>query len=152
MTLTVSGPGGNNTDTQASYITVLNAFQSWQVQHFGSTTNPAAAATADPDGDGQNNLAEFLSGTDPTNSSSVLRISSVTAQGSDVLVTWTTAGGYTNVVQSTAGLPDGSYSTNFQDLRGLIIISGSGDAITNYLDSGGATNIPARYYRIRLSP
>jgi PKD repeat protein len=152
VTLTVSGPGGNNTDTQASYITVLTAFQSWQVQYFGSTTNPAAAATADPDGDGQNNLAEFLSGTDPTNNSSVLRITSVTAQGSDVLVTWTTAGGYTNVVQETAGLPDGSYATNFLDLSPLIVISGNGDAITNYLDIGGATNIPARYYRIRLQP
>jgi hypothetical protein len=49
-------------------------------------------------------------------------------------------------------LPDGSYATNFLDLSGLIIISGSGDAATNYLDSGGATNIPARYYRIRLQP
>ncbi len=60
--------------------------------------------------------------------------------------------GYTNVVQVNAGLPDGSYSTNFQDVSGLVIISGSGDAATNYLDAGGATNVPARYYRIRLQP
>ncbi len=152
VTLVVTGPGGVSTNAQANYITALTAFQAWQVQYFGSTTNPAAAASADPDGDGQNNLAEFLTGTDPTNSASSLRITSVTAQGSDAVVTWTTAGGYTNVVQSTAGLPDGSYTTNFQDLSGLIIISGNGDATTNYLDSGGATNIPARYYRIRLGP
>jgi hypothetical protein len=25
-------------------------------------------------------------------------------------------------------------------------------AVTNYLDAGGATNIPARYYRVRLVP
>jgi hypothetical protein len=67
-----------------------------------------------------------------------------------VLVTWATAGGETNVVQATAGLPDGSYSTNFIDLSPFIIIPGSGDAITNYLDSGGATNVPGRYYRVRL--
>jgi len=55
-------------------------------------------------------------------------------------------------MQVNTGLTDGSYSTNFQDLSGLVIISGSGDAATNYLDSGGATNVPARYYRIRLQP
>jgi PKD repeat protein len=152
VSLTVSGPGGNNTDIQTSYITVLSVFQAWQIQYFGSTNNPSAAPGADPDGDGQSNLAEFLAGTNPTNSASGLRIISVTVQGSDVLVIWTTAGGETNVVQSTAGLPDGSYSTNFLDLSPLIIISGSGDAITNYLDQGGATNVPSRYYRIRLQP
>ena len=130
--------------------TSLTAFQAWQIQYFGSTTNPAAAASADPDGDGQNNLAEFLSGTNPTNSASSLHIISVATQSSDVLVTWATAGGETNVVQATAGLPDGSYSTNFIDLSPFIIIPGSGDAITNYLDSGGATNVPGRYYRVRL--
>jgi PKD repeat protein len=148
----VSGPGGSGTNTQVNYITVLTPFQAWQIQYFGSTTNPAAAANADPDGDGQNNLAEFLAGTNPTNNASGLRITSVTTQGSGVLLTWRTAGGETNVVQSAAGLPDGSYSTNFVDLSPAIIISGSGDVITNYLDSGGATNIPARYYRVRLQP
>ena len=68
------------------------------------------------------------------------------------MITWMTAGGETNVVQSSAGLPGGSYSTNFFDLSPLIIISGSGDVTTNYLDSGGATNASARYYRIRLQP
>lgn len=152
VTEVVSGPGGSGTNTQMNYITVLTPFQAWQVQYFGSTTNPAAAANADPDGDGQNNLAEFLAGTNPTNSASGLRITSVAAQGGDVLVSWTTAGGFTNVVQATAGLVDGSYSTNFLDLSPLIIIPGSGDVTTNYLDSGGATNVPARYYRIRLVP
>ena len=152
VTELVSGPGGSGTNTQVNYISVLTPFQAWQIQYFGSTTNPAAAANADPDGDGQNNLAEFLAGTNPTNSASGLQITSVTVQGNDVLVTWTTAGGETNVVQSTAGLPDGSYSTNFLDLSPSVIILGSGDVTTNYLDNGGATNIPARYYRIRLQP
>ena len=152
VTLVVSGPVGSSTNTQVNYITVLTLFQAWQVQYFGSTNSPSAVPGADPDGDGQNNLAEFLSGTSPTNSASGLRITSVTAQGGDVLVTWKTAGGETNVMQEAAGLPDGSYSTNFLDLSPAIIIPGSGDATTNYLDSGGATNTPARYYRIRLQP
>src|SRR5260370_958956 len=37
----------------------------WQVHYFGLTT-PNAAPTADPDGDGQNNLFEYIAGTDPT--------------------------------------------------------------------------------------
>jgi PKD repeat protein len=150
--LVVSGPGGTSTNTRTSYITVFSAFQAWQIQYFGSTNNPAGAPNADPLGKGMNNLDQFLAGINPTNSASAFRITSVVQQGSDVLVTWTTAGGYTNVVQATAGLPDGSYSTNFLDLSPLIIIPGSGDATTNYLDSNGATNTPARYYRVRLVP
>ncbi len=152
VTEIVSGPGGSSTNTQVNYVTVWTPFQAWQVQYFGSTTNPAAAPTADPDGDGQDNLAEFLAGTNPTNSASSLRITSIATQGGDVQVTWATAGGETNVVQATAGSPDGSYSSNFVDLSPFIVIPGSGDAATNYLDSGGATNVPARYYRIRLQP
>jgi hypothetical protein len=47
------------------------------VQYFGNTNNAAAAAGADPDGDGQNNQAEFLSGTVPTNGASSFRIQSI---------------------------------------------------------------------------
>jgi hypothetical protein len=37
-------------------------------------------------------------------------------------------------------------------MSGSIILPGSGDATTNYIDDGGATNSPSRYYRIRLVP
>jgi hypothetical protein len=40
------------------------------MQYFNCTNCPQAAASADPDGDGYNNLQEFVSGTDPTASSS----------------------------------------------------------------------------------
>ncbi|HXI85687.1 MAG TPA: PKD domain-containing protein [Verrucomicrobiae bacterium] len=152
VTLVVAGPGGVSTNSQLNYITALTAFQGWQVQYFGSTTNPAATAGADPDGDGQNNLAEFLTGTDPTNSASVFHIIAVTPQGGDILVTWATAGGKTNVVQVNGGDVGGSYTTNFIDLSPFIIIPGSGDVTTNYLDAGGATNVPSHYYRVRLVP
>ena len=48
----------------------LGLFQAWQIQYFGSTVNPVAAPTADPDGDGQNNFTEFIAGFDPTNNTS----------------------------------------------------------------------------------
>lgn len=152
VTLVVSGPVGASTNSGPGYITAWTAFQAWQIQYFGSTTNPAAAPGADPDGDGLDNQAEFLAGTDPTNSGSGLRISSVIRQGSDINVIWTTAGGRTNAVQAAPGDVNGGYSTNFTDISGPLVISGSGDATTNYVDPGAVTNTPTRYYRIRLVP
>jgi len=152
VTLTASNACDISTLASNNLINVITAFQAWQIQYFGSTTNAAAAANADSDGDGQDNQAEFLSGTNPTNSASGLHITSVARSGSDVVVTWSTAGGTTNVVQSTAGAGNGGYSTNFTDLSGLVVITGSGDTSTNYTDVGGGTNIPARYYRVRLAP
>jgi hypothetical protein len=43
------------------------SFADWQVQYFGSTNAPAAAATADPDMDRGSNFQEYLTGTNPTN-------------------------------------------------------------------------------------
>ena len=122
-------------------------------QVHGLNPFDATDATIDSDGDGMSNLQEFLDGTDPNDSASIMRITSVVASGGNVAVTWVTAMGHTNVVQATSGQPDGSYTTNFSDLSDLIIMDpGSGAFTTNYTDSGGATNLPARYYRIRLQP
>lgn len=40
-------------------------FAQWQQQHFNSTVTSEALATADPDGDGNANKIEYLTGTDP---------------------------------------------------------------------------------------
>ena len=141
--------GGSNPDAtgRATNLTVslLTAFQNWQIQHFGSTNNPMAAPDADPDGDGQNNEAEFMTGTDPTNSASAFRITSVVRTSNDMRVTWSTVGGRTNAVQAAAS-SGGSYSNVSPDL----IMFGSGDTTTNYLDIGAGTNTPSRFYRVRL--
>jgi hypothetical protein len=75
-------------------------------------------------------------------------ITAVARQSNDVRVTWTSFPGTTNIVQATAGTTHGSYSNNFSDISPLIVVGNSG--ITNYLDAGGATNFPARYYRVRM--
>ena len=46
------------------------SFAQWQVQFFGSSGNPSASETADPDRDGHSNFEEFHSYTDPTSASS----------------------------------------------------------------------------------
>jgi PKD repeat protein len=152
VTLIVTNVDGVSTLASNNLINVITAFQDWQLQYFNCTNCAQAAGSADPDGDGQNNLAEFLAGTNPTNNSSALRITSATQESNSIRVTWTTAGGRTNAVQATAGDINGSYQTNFADISGSIVIPGNGDITTNYLDAGGATNASSGYYRIRLVP
>ncbi len=146
-----------NSRTNVSHVIVATGLtdcngdglpDAWQIQYFGCVSCPQAAPSADPDHDGFTNLEEYQAGTDPTNAlSSPFRITSITQQGNDVLLIWTAAGGSTNVVQATGG-NGGSYSTNFANISPLIDVAGSGLTSTNYVDAGGATNVPARYYRV----
>jgi len=125
---------------------VLTAFQTWQIQYFGSTNNPNAAPGADPDCDGMNNLAEFMAGTIPTNSASVFRITTIAPEGNNMRVTWTMGSGKTNVLQQAAAIAGAA--SNFTDTFTVITVG----SITNYLDPGAVTSAPARYYRVRLGP
>jgi hypothetical protein len=78
------------------------------------------------------------------------RITDIGIEGEDVRVTWTTMGSVkTNALQVAAGDVSGSFTNNFTDLFTVTNTIGS---LTNYLDSGGATNTPSRYYRVRLVP
>lgn len=45
----------------------------WQVHHFG-INNTNAAATLDPDGDGYDNIGEYVAGTAPTNGASYFKV------------------------------------------------------------------------------
>ena len=123
-------------------------------QSHGLDPLNAADASADNDHDGFSNLQEYLAGTDPNDPTSTpLVITSIQQLNQDILVSWSTFGGTTNVLQETSGAADGSYATNdFAELGPEMIISGTGLVTTNYIDSGGATNSPARYYRVRLVP
>jgi PKD repeat protein len=150
VTLTASNTVGASTIVSNNLITVLSAFQAWQLQYFNCTNCLQAQAGADPYGKGLSNTNQFLLGLNPTNPASVFQILGVAPHGSDLQITWATAGGITNVVQASTGSADGSYSTNFVDVSPSIIIQGSGDTTTNYLNTGAVTNFSTLYYRIRL--
>ncbi len=110
---------------------------------------PADAGT-DPDGDGFTNLQEFQAGTDPTNSASALRITSITqVSGTNILITWMTGIGKTNALERTVGAA-GSFATN--NFAAIFTVTNAVGGVTNYLDLGAATNVPAFYYRVRLVP
>lgn len=120
-------------------------------QQYGFSPFDSTVAASDSDGDGFSNLQEFLAGTDPTNIlSSPFRITDVHIQGSDVSVTWQPGSGVTNALQATSGDGSGGYVTDgFADVFNATNTSGNP---INYLDTGAATNIPARYYRVHLVP
>jgi hypothetical protein len=117
-------------------------------------------ADGDPDGDGYSNLQEYLAGSDPQNPLSTplqivspFQITSIVESGNNVLVTWKTIAGTTNQVQVASGPGAASFSTNaFSNLGAQLLIGGSGIVTTNFLDAGGSTNKPSRYYRVRLVP
>ncbi len=80
------------------------------------------------------------------------RIISITRQGNDLLLTWMMGPGQTNALQATSGGPGGGYTTN--GFTNIFVVTNNSmpGAITNFLDVGGATNNPSRYYRVRLVP
>ena len=119
-------------------------FELWAMERFN---NPAVSArTADPDADGSNNYDEYRAGTEPLNSNSVLRITSIQRQNEDVQLQWMAGGNRTNVVQASFQLPQ------FEDISPPIATQGNGDIITNFVHLGGVSNSAARYYRVRIAP
>jgi hypothetical protein len=120
----------------------------WRDQYFGasSSTNATSCATCDDDGDGMSNLQEYLAGTDPTDPNSAFRITAISITGNDIAVTWTTQPNKTNQLESS-GVP----GTNATWLSVGPLTIGTGSLATQ-TDQGAATNLPARFYRVRLVP
>jgi hypothetical protein len=68
-----------------------------------------------------------------------LEITAITRQGNDIRVIWNSAGGNTNVVQSTETAAGAGYSSNlFVDVSPLIVMQGIGESTTSYVDVGAA--------------
>lgn len=125
---------------------------SWRAQYFpnqptnnvnGMMTNNQSCATCDADGDGLNNLQEFLAGTDPTNPATAFRIISITQQpgGTNVIV-WTSVTGKNYQVYATTD-PANTYAP----IGSTVPSAGTN---TSYTDSGvtGAT----KYYKVQVVP
>jgi endonuclease/exonuclease/phosphatase family metal-dependent hydrolase len=145
--------GGGNTNVIWAILVRDGISDAWRQQYFGHVEPEASdqsRAQDDPDGDGFNNLQEQTAGTDPTNSHSALRITSIALQGVNVLVTWSMGPGRTNALQMTNSNPGGSYDTNgFAD---IVIVTNTVGSTTNAVDAGGTTGAPSRYYRVRIVP
>jgi hypothetical protein len=81
----------------------------------------------------------------------ILTIRKIERVGSnDIRITWIGTGGTTNRVQVTPGLANGSYTNNFTDIAASVTnLPGSGAVTNSYTETGGATNKPSRFYRVR---
>jgi hypothetical protein len=75
------------------------------------------------------------------------QITSITLQGTNVVLTWLAPEGSTDMVQACNSAP-----TGYSNISSTIIIPGSGSSSvsTNYTDIGGAAISPSRFYRISL--
>lgn len=75
----------------------------WQILYWGADSSTWPAPSADADGDGASNLAEFLAGTDPSNAESALRVSIAPTTGG-LLVQWNALPGSIYQLQTSGDL------------------------------------------------
>lgn len=109
----------------------------WEMTAFGSL---AENGSGDPDQDGMSNLAEYLAGTDPARSDSVLRLEIVNASDARHLIYPASLNPVSVEYRNTLG---------GADWTALQTASIETDGRPSFLDS---TNVPQRFYRIRLLP
>jgi Tol biopolymer transport system component len=107
----------------------------WEVAHFGNLNRDGAG---DQDDDGQTDLQEFLAGTNPTNSSSILRVLTITRMG----------GGGTTVVWSAVVGRD--YVVQFKDSLDATWTDASGsiEADSTSMSFTQESSSPQRFYRV----
>jgi subtilisin family serine protease len=111
----------------------------WETERLGTL---AQAATDDPDGDGFNNLAEFLSWTDPRSGGSHLAITSVQRSDTDVILDFAT-----NVERRYQIEWSDTLAPPWRPLGDAIIGTGGTIRIT---DPGAQDASPQRFYRLNL--
>ncbi len=114
----------------------------WQIHFFGSTSSPIATPTADPDGDGANNLNEFVNLSDPTNEISVGKIQATADRqnSQNVVLSWMAARGRLYTIEGTTSLS----LHNWQGLVGATDIVGD-NTIRLLTNSASGTT----FYRLR---
>ncbi len=130
----VKPPYYGTTDTKVNNplntVKAANTNENWSVGDFLGLDN---------DGNNLYDAADFAAGG--------YQVLSVKPEGSNIRITWNTAGGRTDAVQASASA-GGPYTT----ISAPLAISGVGFVTTNYVEIGGATNLPARFYRITYVP
>jgi hypothetical protein len=140
VALSVTAPPDSNTNGLPDY---------WEATY--GISDPGA----DADHDGQNNLAEYYAGTNPTNAASVLKLLSIEWAPEDPFtLTWSSVGGTRYRVQYSNGDANagvaGPFTDIVRDITSEIDPSPHGTASTQSFTQT-STNT-ARYYRIQVVP
>jgi hypothetical protein len=144
---------GNSGRRDVFIIDVAGSFDSnkdeildrWQIEHFGYNfvSDPHAAASADPDGDGCSNLSEYQAGTNPTSRASWLSIQSEQLSSSNFDIQWSSVIGKKYQVQSSSNL------TSWADTGSTVTASSTS---TTWRDSSIPTSTTRRFYRVKVVP
>jgi alpha-D-xyloside xylohydrolase len=119
---------------------------SWRQDHFGlaTSTNVNSCATCDPDGDGFDNLQEYLAGTDPLNASNFLHVNSITMPESGFGFGFASVLGMTYEVDYTPDL----VTVPWQLLTNGVAGTGGTVPIVDPTAAGQTQ----RFYRVKLLP
>lgn len=164
--ITINSLAFNAPYTSVSWIACDTNLTDWVIPALNGTRftisggwNPAAVIP----GHGSLNLTFFAS---PGSSSSIsptnvvingialgsssnnlpgsLLFKSVSQSGKNIVLSWQTTSGYTNLVQVSTNF------VNWSNVSAPMFMSGSGNLITNWTDIGAATNGDVRFYRVML--
>ena len=107
----VTVSGGNLTTVTFTYAAALTAQESWREEYFGiSSDSGDAADSADPDGDGFNNAAEYAAGTDPTVTGDYFKAENATHTATTFSVTTGGKAGRTYTLERSTTLAANSWS------------------------------------------
>jgi rhamnogalacturonan endolyase len=114
----------------------------WEQLHFG---NLARNATDDPDGDGQSNATEFLTGTNPANGASLFVATVVSSGANKVMLAWPSVPGRIYRIESSPS-PSGPWATESS------VPAAESPAITTTREIDTPPASSAFFYRIALDP
>jgi uncharacterized delta-60 repeat protein len=121
----------------------ITDLEAWRLQYFGVTTPTGNAAdNADPDGDGQNNLFEFVAGLIPTDATSQFHQTIDTSSGHAKITFSPRFTSRTYVVETSTTLDGGSWSA---------ATGSSTDNLNARTFTDAAALEPRRFYRVNIS-
>jgi subtilase family serine protease len=103
-----------------------------------------ASGWGTPSGSNLINALVTLDGTESIVPALFTFTSVIPTNNNHILLTWETMGGTTNIVEAAPRL-----TATFTNLSGPIIVSGTGEISTNYLDTRRATNA-TQFYRLKV--
>lgn len=144
ITLTVGAPPDSDSDTLPD---------AWETLHFGNATS--ASPTADDDGDGISNVAEYLASTDPAAPASAFKVATLTLDAAGhATFAWATVGGVRYRVQY-ADTAAGPYTDILRppatEQDAASVGTPSTQTFTDdFTSTGGPPPQGTRFYRIKV--